>query len=402
MENWEKVYHITPCYFFSFSNDGSITRINNVLLDHLGYSESEVLQLMKLEELLTVGSRIFFQTHFYPLIKMQGHASEIFLSFKTKDGLELPVLLNVVLEQEENGFEIHCGGMQISNRNRFEKELLEAKKVAENALLENKELNDVKLELQQNQEILEQQLRKLSRINTEHQQINKVLAHDLQEPIRKISMFSKKLVDDIGETLSPYTVSYLRKITVASAKIRNLIISMERFISLDNKQLHYTGINCSEIVAEAKKRLKTDEHTDIVFTETNMLPLTADFELLVQVFTELISNSIKFRKRNKEALEIGIRCEYIMQNIFQELDNKYKYTRFVRITYTDNGEGFSNEYAERLFGLFQRGNITQEGLGLGLAQCKKIIEMHHGLISATATPNVGVVFTLLLPAVEKV
>src|SRR6476620_8428880 len=101
---------------------------------------------IQLESLLTTGSKIFFQTHFYPLIKMQRSVREIFLTFK---GIEdsIPVLLNVEMVEAGNIIEIHCGGMEISKRNKFEKELLEAKKTAEDALEENSELLKVRNEL---------------------------------------------------------------------------------------------------------------------------------------------------------------------------------------------------------------------------------------------------------------
>ena len=402
MENWEKVYHITPCYFFSFSNAGLIVKINNVLLDHLGYAADEVLHVKKLTELLTVGSKIFFDTHFYPLIKMRGMANEIFLSFKTKEGNELPVLLNVLLERDGDQYEIYCGGMQISNRNRFEKELLEAKKVAEAALLENKELNEVKLQLKEHQEILEQQLQELSRINSEQQQINKVLAHDLQEPIRKISMFSKRLVNDFSDSIHPTTVSYLKRISVSSDRIRNLIDSMERFLSLHHRELRIERINLAKVFDKAKERSDLNGRSDVCVTLISDLEVNADEELLVQIFIEILNNSVKFRKKNGEMLQISLLCEHIMQNIFRELDDKYKYTRFVRITYTDNGEGFNNEYASKLFHLFYKDNPTGEGLGLGLAKCQKIVGLHQGSISASGRVGIGATFTILLPAVELV
>jgi len=181
MKNWESIYNLSPGYLFSFLKDGTISRMNSALLGGLGYSAEEVQHILKIEDLLTLGSGIFFQTHLFPLIKMQGSAKELFVVFKSKANVKLPVLLNVVIEKDGNDIaEIHCAGLEISNRNQFEKELNEAKNIAEKALLENKDLTRLKKELELNQHLLEKQLQQITRFNYEHSQISKVLSHDLQ------------------------------------------------------------------------------------------------------------------------------------------------------------------------------------------------------------------------------
>jgi sigma-B regulation protein RsbU (phosphoserine phosphatase) len=181
MENWQRIYNLVPGYLFTFSDDGIIINMNSILLNDLGYEPEEVINNIKIEQLLTPGSSIFFQTHLFPLIKMQGSAKELYLLFKTKSNEKLPVLLNAIVENTDADFVVYCAGMEISNRNQFEKELYEAKNLAEKAQLENKDLIKLKKELQLNQHVLEKQLQQITRFNYEHQQINKVLSHDLQE-----------------------------------------------------------------------------------------------------------------------------------------------------------------------------------------------------------------------------
>lgn len=402
MDDWERIYHTTPCYLVSFSNEGLITRINNAFLQHLGYAADEVVHKKKLTEMLTIGSKIFFDTHFYPLIKMHGKANEIFLSFKTENGNDLPVLLNVHLEATGDIFEVHCGGMQISNRNRFEKELLEAKRTAENALLENRELIELKTQLQKHQELLEHQLSLLSRINSEHKQINKVLSHDLQEPIRKISLFSKRLVNEYSDTINPYILTYLQKIGASSDKIRDLISSMDRFLSLDQKKIHLERTDLAVIFEKGKEMSGCNNRKEVTFIQSSTLPVDGDRKLLALLFKELLENSIKFRKKGGVGLQIQVSCEYIMRNIFEKLEGKYRYARFVRITYSDNGEGFENHYADKIFNLFEKANINEAGLGLGLAHCKKIIGLHNGTISASGKVGCGATFTISLPVLNPV
>ncbi len=389
-EDWKDIYDLTPCYFFSFSNNGLITRINATLLQHLGYSADEVIGVKKLEDLLTVGSRIFFQTHFYPLIKMQERADEIFLSFKSSTNTELPVLLNVVLIRRGETFEIHCGGMQISQRNRFEKELLEAKNVAEKALLENDDLVRLKVQLELNQTLLEKQLQNVKRINNEHHQIDKVLSHDLQEPLRKISMFSSMILSKAR--VDDDTREKLQRIAVSTDKIRNLIDSMQRFHLLDYKKLTLSPVDLRIILEKA--RLRANFSVDIVCAD-NFPPLMADAELLKNLFQELISNAIKFH--DKRSPDIVVTADVVRHNVFREIENRYRFEEFVRICFTDNGTGFENKYSHQIFDLFKKLH-PNDGLGLGLAYCKKIVELHEGFISVDSKINEGTTFNIYLPS----
>ena len=132
---------------------GILTKMNREMREKLGVEASAVIG-RPVESILTVGSKIFWQTHFYPLIKMQNSAREIYLSFKGPEE-SIPVLLNVKVVQAGSRTEIFCSGMEISNRNRYEKELLAAKKTAEDALNENIELSRVRNELLDHQRIME-------------------------------------------------------------------------------------------------------------------------------------------------------------------------------------------------------------------------------------------------------
>jgi sigma-B regulation protein RsbU (phosphoserine phosphatase) len=396
------VYNNTPCYFFSFSNEGFITKINATMLDHLGYAHEEVIGKMKLEQLLTVGSRIFFQTHFYPLIKMQGKANEIFLSFLSKDKSELPVLLNVALHHAGETFEIHCGGMQIIQRNRFEKEILEAKKIAENALLDNALLTTMRATLQQHQELLEKQLQDLTTISEQHQEINKILSHDLQEPLRKISLFSNKLLHDyeMSEDLAAFKAASaiaLTKIDGFVGRIRSLLDSLQRYNSLDDRQLSYSPINLGEIVEQVGKITAVSSFGGTVKIAESLSIFEADKRSLIDLFAELVQNSIQFSDPERPLL-ISIDAIEIMQNIFIKLQGKYRYEPCVKITYTDNGVGFNS--SNDIFGIFRKAHFTKDGMGIGLAYCRKIVLRHHGLISADSIEGEGSIFTIVLPLAQ--
>jgi sigma-B regulation protein RsbU (phosphoserine phosphatase) len=392
------LYNLMPGYFLSFSHEGLVTHINNTFLGDLDYTASDVIGLKNFNDLLTVGSRIFFQTHFYPLIKLHGKFNEIFLSFLTKNGEELPVLLNVKLEGDGEEFEIHCAGLQITQRNRYEKEILEAKNVAEKALLENEALNHYKQQLESNLEDLEKRLKALALKNHEHQQINMIISHDLQEPLRKVSIFSDKIISLKGSILDLEVLNDLKKIDSASRKMRDLVINLQQFLSLNETRLAPERVNLKTVIQQAQQQLGMDSNNpSLRLTIGDMPGLNADKQLLANLFYQLLHNSLKFRDHNKPKLDINIVADIVEQNIFKHLDYKYNYKEFIRITYTDNGVGFSNSFATEIFSLFRKAHDTEEGLGIGLAYCKKIMELHEGIISASSKQGQSTTFTLHFP-----
>lgn len=394
------IYNVAPCYFLSISQNGLISRINETFLNALGYKADEVIHKLKFTELLTVGSKIFYQTHFYPLIKLHGTFNEVFLSFCTKSGQEIPVLLNARQIGYDDIFEIHCGGIQIAQRNRFEKEILEAKKVSEKALLENEALIALKTELEQHQELLEERLRRLTQHTTDQMQINMLLSHDLQEPIRKIALFSNKLLANEALDIDTDSHMLIQKINQSAGAMRELVVSIQQYLSLDHSLLKMSEFKMNEAVQLVIDKMDIDESDPTVKISIGPLPfLKGDFSLISNIFGHLISNSLNFRDRSKSRLEITISAELVEQNIFVKLEHKYKYKEFIRITYSDNGIGFDNALENEMFVLFRKAHDVKEGLGIGLSYCKKIVELHNGSISArSAGAGKGATFTILLPA----
>ena len=124
-----------PCGFVSFGDDGRILAANATLLRWLGYDGPDTLNGRHVETLLPVASRIFYQTHFFPLLKLTGQVEEVYLSLRTAEGGELPVLVNAV-RREQNGAPVNdCVFMVVRQRSRYEDEILQARRTAEEARL---------------------------------------------------------------------------------------------------------------------------------------------------------------------------------------------------------------------------------------------------------------------------
>lgn len=347
----------------------------------------------QLTDLLTVGSRIFFQTHFYPLIKMQQSAREIFLTFKGPAD-SIPVLLNVEVTETAAAVEIHCGGMIISNRNRFEKELMEAKRIAEETLAENAELLEVKNALLEHQKELEFQFRKLKSIKEQQQEIFKIIAHDLQEPLRK-TVFTGNFLLAESDKVKSDVAEKLEKIIGYTSQMREMLLTLQRYEELENKNLSYGAIQLDTVVQEAIKELDIkDESVLLTYPSCNPV-FYADQRLLTHFFIELIRNSLNNRDPKKDKLKIEISMIETKKNVFMESADKYQYEKVVKITYIDNGEGFLTD-SSLVFQILQK-SAQFNKISIGMAFCKRIVEKHMGTIVAKSVKGAGVGYTIFFP-----
>ncbi|WP_432670416.1 sensor histidine kinase [Flavobacterium sp. SM2513] len=378
---------------FSFSSDGFITRMNQTMLTELGLDSMEKGK-HKLEDFLNVGSKIFFQTHFVPLIKMQGFAREIYLNFKSPNGTDVPVLLNVTMGTNRELGEIHCGGMIISNRNRFEKELLLAKNAAEEALSQNVELLKIRAELELHQRELEMQLRKLSVLNRQHQDILKVIAHDLQEPLRK-SVFYADMIKNQNHDLHKDVTDKLDRIIVFNEHMRHMVISLQRLEELENRQLCFQSIELQSLFDDVVSGFGFESDSIKINYQLIHKHLQGDLELLKNLFVELFLNSIRFRNPEKILTSIEISSVLVQRNIYVESAERYLYEDFVKLTFSDDGIGFDTD-SSLVFKIFQRGDEFDR-ISPGLAYCRRIIEMHEGSILAKSIGGKGAGFTIFIP-----
>src|SRR5687767_5154484 len=142
-----------PCGFLSFADDGTLRVVNRTLCDMLGYPADE-LAGRHVEMVMTIGTRIFYQTHFFPLLRLHGHAEEIFLLLRAKSGEDLAAIANAVRRERDGGWITDCVLLQVKERRKFEDALLKARKDAEEA---TKAAHAHRREVEEANELLERQ-----------------------------------------------------------------------------------------------------------------------------------------------------------------------------------------------------------------------------------------------------
>jgi len=224
----------------------------------------------------------------------------------------------------------------------------------------------------------------LQRSNAELSQFAYIASHDLQEPIRKIATFAS-LLEDQPETL-PAARNYLAKIISAANRMQTLIRGVLSYSVLSRTPRAFEPVDLNQILRDVLAEFDLLIEQKQAQIRYRPLPtIDAVPHQMTQLFTNLISNALKYTSDGSPPV-VSIACRLE--------DGQY------HIDITDNGIGFAQEHAEQIFSIFKRLHRKTEysGTGIGLAMCKKIVENHHGQISAQSQPGQGATIHLVLPA----
>ena len=268
---------------------------------------------------------------------------------------------------------------------------IEDRKEAQKALkLQADELTRSNEKRKQTQQVLKAYANELERSNQDLQNFAFVASHDLHEPLRKIQIFGNRLQEKYSHALDKRGLDYLSRMQSSSARMQTFIDDLLAYsrLTTDAQTLQTTDLNqILQTVLDDLKFQIQENHAEVV---ANRLPIIeANPTQMRQLFQNLLSNAIKFRRPNLRPI-IHITSQLTPANSME-----------IRII--DNGIGFDPEYSERIFGMFQRlhGRSAYVGTGIGLAICRKIVEQHHGKITAVSQPNQGTTFIITLPITQE-
>lgn len=269
----------------------------------------------------------------------------------------------------------------------------EQKLITINRSLEN-EIKDRKASeekvIQLNRQLI-QNINSLESANRDLEQFAFMASHDLQEPLRKILMFSDRLFQKYQNVLQD-DVRLINRIQNSAERMQALIIDILAFsrISIDRSNFEISDLNIilNDLVKDIDEEINSKKAK---ITIGNLPSLHVNPRLMHMLFHNLIGNALKYAKKDI----------YPEIKIFAEngLSISSRDKKFCRIFVEDNGIGFDQKYAEDIFGMFKRLHHDSEftGTGIGLALCKKIVEQHNGYISAQSQVNAGSKFIVSLP-----
>ena len=229
---------------------------------------------------------------------------------------------------------------------------------------------------------------KLTSSNTDLQQFAYVASHDLQEPLRAVAGFLTLIAKRHKGTLDPETEGWINHAVEGAQRMRSLINDLLLYARVESRGKELEPTDCNKALDQAKKDLSVVlEETGAEINATKLPTLLGDEGQLSQLFQNLVGNAIKFRQTDiSPKVDIEVRQE------------NAEWIFYVK----DNGIGFDQTHADRIFIIFQRlqGRDEYQGTGIGLALCKKIVERHGGRIWAESAKGKGSTFFFTIPVMQ--
>jgi PAS domain S-box-containing protein len=396
-----------PCGFLSFSDDSRVLLVNATLLERLGYERDAVVG-QPFEKLLAVGSRIFHQTHFFPLVKLHNRAQEIFLILRAKNGDDVGVICNARRYDRDGEAVTDCVLMEVQERQKFENALLQAKKSAESA---NETLEEQALELELQHQQLQEQASELEHQSERLQALNEdlerqraaadeanlaksnflaVMSHELRTPLNAIGGYLQLLQMGVHGPITPEQQEALDRIDRSQRHLLRLINDVLNLSRIEAGRVDYTvgKVKLAEVVGSVLPMVDPQVTAKQISMETGVprrLQAFADRDKVQQIVLNLLTNAIKFTPSG------GSIC------LEANGDETHTYLRVI-----DTGVGIPDDMLEKIFEPFIQVDASRsratEGTGLGLAISRDLARGMGGELTARSVLGEGSTFELTLPA----
>jgi len=236
--------------------------------------------------------------------------------------------------------------------------------------------------------------RALERVNADLQEFAYAASHDLQEPLRKIRTFGDRLLQRWGASLPDEGRDYLARMQNAAARMQTLIDDLLAFSRVSSRAQPFQPVDLEALAHDVLQDLEARiEETGGRVVIDPLPTIEADPVQMRQLLQNLLANGLKFHRPGQAPT---VRLSGTLQN---GADRPSR----CELRVADDGIGFDEKYLDRIFTIFQRlhGRSEYEGTGLGLAICRKIVERHHGRITAHSAPGQGATFVVTLPCVQR-
>ena len=355
-----------PCGFVSFDDDGRVRVANRTLLDMLGYSLGEVLD-RHVESILAVGSRIFYQTHFFPLLRLHGRADEIFLLLRGKSGEDVAVLANAVRRERGGEWITDAVLLRLVERRKFEDALLDARHEAELAVAAAEEANRAKSDFLA------------------------MMSHELRTPLNAIGGYVQLLEMGVHGPVTPAQAEALGRVTRSQQHLLRLINEILNLARIEAGRVEYDlqTLSLHDLVMATIPMIEPQISAKGLRYEVDVpleLKVAADREKVEQILLNLLSNATKFTH------EGGSLC--IEGAVAPDRDD------FVELKVSDTGVGIPSNRLELVFEPFMQVESSHaarvEGTGLGLSISRDLARGMGGDVTAESTLGVGSTFTIRL------
>ena len=348
-----------PCGVLVFTDDGHVASVNATLCRLLGYERDELVGA-HLQTIFSPGARVFYQTHLFPMLKLQGEVEELYMALRAKSGEEVPFLVNARRRERDGRNENDCMLVRMRQRTHFEGELLKAKRAAEHA-------------------------------NVAKDQFLAALSHELRTPLSPVLMMSTAM--ELDPTMPPEAraqAGIIRRNAELEARLIDDLLDLSR-IRHGKLALVRAPVDIHNLLSETEEIVRsegTSKRVLITFHKNARdCYVHGDAARLQQVFWNIIKNGVKFTPAGGEV-------RVVTSNHDGEI--------IVRVT--DTGIGIAPQALPKIFQAFEQGTLATGsfgGLGLGLAITRAIVQMHGGTILAESDgPGAGATFSVALKTIE--
>ena len=361
-----------PCGIVSFADDSGIAYVNTTLSERLGYTREDLIG-QAVEKILTVGGRIFHQTHFFPLVKMHGRAQEVFLLLRARDGEEVGMLCNAVRHERDGAIVTDCVLMEVRERRKFEEALLQARRAADQA----------------NEDLKKQRL-VADEANKAKSNFLAVMSHELRTPLNAIGGYVQLLNLGIHGPVTPAQQEALGRIDRSQRHLLRLINDILNLARIEAGRVDYAveDVWLSEVVASVVPMVEPQVAARELRLTSNVadnLCAKADREKVQQVVLNLLTNAVKFTDpEGTIRVDAGERAPSQV---------------FVRVS--DTGRGIPGDMLDKIFEPFIQVDASRsrasEGTGLGLAISRDLARGMGGDLRVESALDVGSTFELVLP-----
>ena len=376
-----------PLMMFTLAADHQISYANPWFLEFTGKSLTAIKETNWFD---------WVQTH-----HMESNLESLKIKFAQKKTIQLEIrlasdtgqfwhLMSLTPQLDADGALLQWFGFIVN---------IQAQKVVDQTLKDNQELRQIRQEMEIREKQLDDTILELNRSNQELARYAYVTSHDLQEPVRKTQLLADMVLNKYGAHIPPEALDLLKRLKGSSERMQLIIKDLLDYSRLDSGPVPLNDkIHVSRLVQLAMANLEfliKEKHATITVAD-NFLASGNTIQLL-SLFQNLIANAIKFTAKGTRPVVVVI-ADVVNPN--QAASLKLAADRqWLCIQIIDNGIGFDQQYSERIFEVFQRLHSQKqyEGTGIGLSICKKIVELHGGIILAKSTPGSGSNFTFYLP-----
>jgi len=365
-EKFNTLFQLSPQGMVLSDREGKYVIINENFTRIFGYTQEEVVGKTSMELQLTSTE---LRERIIEAMKQKGSITNMEAEMRKKTGENVPVLFSVVV--------VHIGDQQYF--------LSAANDIAE----QRRALEEI-----------EKNNRELKKMNEELESFNYISSHDLQEPLRKIQMFSAMLLENELNNFSEQEKDLFNKIQKTAERMQQLINDLLLYSRTNNAQRVFENTDLTIIMNQVVDELSEDISAKNATVEFGKMVSAriVPFQFR-QLMHNLIGNALKFSDPGRPPhITISSAIQYGAALHHPKLSAQ---TKYCHIAVSDNGIGFEPEYKERIFGVFQRLHARNqyEGTGIGLSIAKSIVENHNGVITASAQPGVGATFDIYIPVV---